>query len=275
MIRDDLRYHRPSTAEEALALLQEAGAEGVVIGGGTLVVPQMVRGERRARDVVDLRGLGIDKLTVHTDHVEIGAMVTYGTVLRAERLPGSSVLLQQLADVVTGGCQILNLGTLGGSAAHATPCSDVPAALVALGASMCAHGPDGPREIPAGEFFRDAHQTALGPGELLTGMRIPVTQASTGYVKMKAASSGWPVVTASAVLDDSAAHVTVGAAQAVPVRVDVSAFRIDGGWDGTALAAAVRDAIEDPWHDSQAPAHYRKHIAGVLARRAVERAESA
>ncbi|MFD0746137.1 FAD binding domain-containing protein [Phytohabitans flavus] len=150
MIRYDIRYHRPTTAEEASAVLLGAGAEGVVIGGGTVVVPQMVRNERRARDVVDLRGLGIDKLTVHTDHVEIGAMVTYGTVLRAERLAGSSVLLQQLAGVVTGGCQILNLGTLGGSAAYASPCLDVPGALVAVGASMCAHGPDGPREIPAG-----------------------------------------------------------------------------------------------------------------------------
>jgi CO/xanthine dehydrogenase FAD-binding subunit len=274
MIRGDVRYHRPTNAEDVSALLLESGPDAVLIGGGTIVVPQLTRNERRASDVVDLRGLGIDRIVVDDGFVDIGAMVTYSTVLRADSLPGATSLLQKLADVVTGGSQIRNLGTLGGSAAYANPSSDVPGALVALGAEMKIAGPDGQREVSAGDFFLDAHKTALGPAELLLGMRIPTSIASTGYIKIKAASSGWPVVTASAVVSATDAHVTIGAAQSVPIRIGISAFRDGDRWETDGLMAAVRSAITDPWHDSQATASYRKHVAGVMARRAVERSAS-
>lgn len=274
MIRDYLRYHRPASEQEASRLLLESGPDAAVLGGGTMLIPQLTRAERRVRDVVDLRGLGLDRLVVTDDRIEIGAMVTYGTVLRAAPLPGAARLLQQLADVVTGGSQIRNLGTLGGSAAYANPSSDVPGALVALQSTMVIAGPDGRREVAAGDFLLDAHKTALGPGELLVGIRVPAVDLSTGYVKLKAASSGWPVVTASAVVGPAQAWVTVGAAQAVPVRIDVSAMRRGDRWDAQAVMAEVRSAISDPWHDSQATAQYRKHVAGVLARRALERSAS-
>lgn len=274
MIRDDLRYHRPTTGEEASALLVEHGPDAAVLGGGTMLVPQLVRAERRAHHVIDLRGLGIDKVTVGDNRLELGAMVTYGNILRAAPLPGSTALLQKLADVVTGGSQIRNLGTLGGSASYANPSSDIPGALIALDTVMQIVGPDGRRELPAGEFFIEAFKTALGPGDLLVGMRIPVADMATGYVKIKAASSGWPVVTASALFSATSSSVTIGAAQAVPVKVDVTAFGNMNSWDSAAVADAVRAALTDPWHDSQATAAYRKHVAGVLARRALERSAS-
>ena len=271
MIRDDLTYHRPTSAGEAAELLAAHGDQATVLGGGTVLVPQLTRAERRAQHVVDLRGLGLNTVESDGDMVEVGAMVTYGAVLRTAVTGELTDLLVKAAEVVTGGCQIRNLGTLGGSAAYANPSSDVPGCLVALEADMVVAGPDGSRTVSAADFFVDAFTTALGPGEFLSAMRIRRKAASTSYVKVKAGSSGWPVVAVAATRDSDtgSVRIAIGAAQGVPVAMDVTDL-LDPSRDPQDLVGAVRDRITDPWQDEQASARYRKHVSGVLARRAIE-----
>jgi carbon-monoxide dehydrogenase medium subunit len=272
MIRTDLRYHRPSTPGEASALLAEHAGEAVVLGGGTMLLPMMHRAEITARHVVDLRGLGLDTVTEHAGHVEIGAMATYRHLLDSPLLARRVPLLPRMAGGITGGSGLRNLGTIGGSACFANPSSDVPAVLVALGATLRLHGPSGNRDVAAADFFHGAFATDLADGEFLASLHIPHRHGRTGYHKLTLCEGSWPIVTAVATVDPERerAEVTVGAALAVPVRIELSTLlRGDGGLDLGGIDALVRHRIDEPWSDVLADGAYRRDVAGVVARRAV------
>jgi carbon-monoxide dehydrogenase medium subunit len=273
MIRDAITVHRPTSLTQACALLDDIGPEATVLGGGSMLVPKLTRGERRVSALVDLRRLVLDQVDVATDYVQIGAMATYSTLLRADRLTGAAGLLRQMAQEITGGSQIRNLGTVGGSASYANPASDVPGVLVALQAQMVVRSSAGERALPAEEFFVGSYQTALHPGEILVAVRVRHHQARTAYIKVKAGGSGWPVVTAAALVDGDSAALTIGAAEAVPVRIEVP--RATLMQDSRSVMDLVRAAIRAPLEDAQGTAAYRQHVAGVLARRVLEGAEHA
>jgi carbon-monoxide dehydrogenase medium subunit len=272
MIRTALRYHRPGTPGEASALLAEHAGDAVVLGGGTMLLPMMGRAEITARHVLDLRGLGLDTITEHTGHVEIGAMATYRHLLTSPILARRVPLLPRMAAGVTGGEQIRNLGTIGGSACFANPSSDVPAVLVALGATLRLHGPAGYRDAAAADFFHGAFATDLADGEFLASLLVPHRRGRTGYHKLKLCEGSWPIVTAVATVDPERdrAEVTVGAALAVPVRIELTTLLDgDGGLDLGGIDALVRHRIDDPWSDVLADGAYRREVAGAIARRAV------
>ncbi|MEG8184035.1 hypothetical protein GZH49_36810 [Nocardia terpenica] len=272
MIRTALRYHRPDTVSAAAELLAERGGEAVVLGGGTMLLPMMQRAEIAARDVIDLRGLGLATVADHGGWLEIGAMCTYNDVLESAAVAQHAPLLTRAASGITGGEQIRNLGTLGGSACFANPASDMPAVLVALGATLRVYGAAGYREIAAADFFRDAFASALAPGEFLVAILVPHSADRYGYRKLKLSAGSWPIVTAAALGDPAGGRlaVTVGAAQAVPVRIDLSGLLDrDGRVDVGEIDALVRDRIDDPWTDVLADGAYRRAVAGAVARRAV------
>ncbi|OLT06584.1 hypothetical protein BJF90_16065 [Pseudonocardia sp. CNS-004] len=272
MIRTDLRYHRPGTPREAGALLAGHAGDAVVLGGGTVLLPMMGRAEITARHVVDLRGLGLDAITEHAGHVEIGAMATYRHLYTSPVLARRVPLLSRMAVGITGGEQIRNLGTIGGSACFANPSSEVPAVLVALGATLRLHGPAGYRDVAAAGFFGGAFATDLADGEFLASLLVPHQQGRTGYHKLKLCEGSWPIVTAVATADPErdGAAVTVGAAQAVPARIELTALLSgDGGLDLGSVDALVRRQIDDPWSDVLADGTYRREVAGAVVRRAV------
>ena len=261
MIRSRLAYHAPASLSEASDTL--AGGDAAVLAGGTWLVPLMTRGERSPGGVVDLRGLGLGGITEDGGGVRIGAMATYSDLIASDAVRRRLPLLWTAAAGITGGAQIRNLGTIGGSACFATPSSDMPACLVALGAVLHVHGPSGEREIPAPAFFLDAFRTALAGDELVTELTIPAQAGPGGYCKFKLCEGSWPIVTAAAVGGRERPSVTVGGAQRVPLRIEA-----DGG--PVELAALVAERLAEPWDDELAPAAYRRSIAPVIARRALE-----
>jgi aerobic carbon-monoxide dehydrogenase medium subunit len=272
VIRTDLRYHRPGTPGEASALLAVHAGEGVVLGGGTMLLPMMRRAEITARHVVDLRGLGLDTVTEHAGHVEIGAMATYRHLHTSPVLARTVPLLTRMAVGITGGGQIHNLGTIGGSACFANPSSEVPAVLVALGATLRLHGQAGYRDVAAADFFHGAFATDLADGEFLDSLLVPHRHGRIGYHKLKLCEGSWPIVTAVATVDPEreGAVVTVGAALAVPARIELTTL-LDGagGLDSGGIDALVRRRIDDPWSDVLADGTYRREVAGAVVRRAV------
>lgn len=278
MIRTRLTYHSPSQIEEACALLGEHGDDATVLGGGTMLVPIMVRGERSASHVVDLRRLGLTQITPRDGEVEIGAKATYADVLSSTALRDRAPLLPMAAAGITGGAQIRNVGTIGGSASYANPSSDVPACLVALGARMRVHGPSGAREVSAEQFFVDAFRSDLGRGEILTAIVIPEVAGSAGYYKLKLCESSWPIATAAAIVDNGrkAASVTLGGVCRTPLRIGIGSL-LDG--EGRVhvtdqdLDDLVREQLDELWEDELAPASYRRDVAAVVARRALEQSE--
>jgi carbon-monoxide dehydrogenase medium subunit len=276
MIRTRLTHHAPTEIADACALLAEHGEDAAVVGGGTMLVPQMVRGERTVHHAVDLRRLGLHRIALRDGEVAVGAMATYTDVAASAELAEHAALLPIAAAGITGGAQIRNQGTIGGSACYANPASDVPAVLVALRARMQVHGPDGTREVAAEAFFVDAFSSALRRGELLAAVVIPAQTGRVGYEKIKLSESSWPIATAAAVVGDGAEPaVTLGGVARTPLRLDVGAL-VDG--DGTlgdadALEALVRERLTEPWEDELAPGSYRRDIAGAVARRSLIKAK--
>jgi CO/xanthine dehydrogenase FAD-binding subunit len=277
MIRSLLTHHAPERLDAAAALLAEHHGSAAVLGGGTVLLPAMVRGERMHRHVVDLRKLGLTGIRIEDGWAEIGAMTTYSELLADARLTGTAALLPKAAAGITGGAQLRNQGTVGGSAAYANPASDIPGCLVGAGAVLRLHGPDGQRDTPAAEFFRGAFSTALAAGEMVTALRLPLRPARTGYYKLKLAESSWPIATAAARVEVSAdgviaAEVTLGAVSAAPITIDVSTLIRTTSLpvDDREFDELVRSRITEPWEDELAPASYRRDVAGVVARRALQ-----
>ncbi|WP_158885864.1 FAD binding domain-containing protein [Amycolatopsis anabasis] len=190
----------PAALAAASELLSEYAGEAAVLGGGTVLLPMMHRAEITARHVVDLRGLGLDTVTEHAGHVEIGAMATYRDLLASPVLARRAPLLPRMAAGVTGGDQVRNLGTIGGSACFANPSSDVPAVLVALGVTLRVHGTSGYRDVAAADFFRGAFTTDLADGEFLASLLVPHRPGRNGYHKLKLCEGSWPIVTAVATI---------------------------------------------------------------------------
>jgi carbon-monoxide dehydrogenase medium subunit len=278
VIRTRLRYHRPSSDDEASELLARHEGDVAVLGGGTWLLPLMGRGEIAVANVVDLRGVGLQTIRVSANHVEVGAMATYEDVLASAELAAAVPLLANMAAGVTGGRQLRNQATLVGSACYANPSSEAPAVLVALDATLRLHGPSGARDLPAAEFFQEAFVTALRPGEFVSSFTVARRDMRSGYVKVKISAGSWPVATAAALLDRATgeASVTVGAVEGRPLRLELSPLSDGNGRLRTEeVAALVSSRVTDPWGDVLASPEYRREVAGVVARRAAEQLQEA
>lgn len=276
MIRTELAYHAPEQRAEACSLLAEHGDSAAVLGGGTMLLPAMGRGERTHQHVVDLRRLGLSGVTATEQSMEIGALTTYSSILASD-LDGVAALVRLASNGITGGKQLRNQGTVGGSACYANPASDVPGVLVAAAARLVLEGADGTREVPASEFYTDAFVTTCRPGEYLSVIRLARRPVRVGYYKLKLSESSWPIATGSAVVEVAdgrvaSATVTIGGVCATPFTVDVAELLDDSGalrGDDRALDELLNGRMGDLWHDELAPASYRKSVAGVVARRAL------
>lgn len=270
MIARPFRHERPTDLDAALAVLADAGTGARVLGGGTLLVPEMVAGECAPTHVLDLGRLGLDPVRLEGGDVVLAATATYADVLVHPAVAAEAPLLAAMAAGVTGGVQLLNAATLAGSACQAAPGSDAPGTLVALDARMRLASTAGVREVAAQDFFVDAFRTALQPHELLLEIAVPCTGGrSSGYVKLKHSASSWPIATSACLLsvDGSRVRVAIGAAGPVPVVLETDAE------PGAAFVAAeVASLLEVTWDDVLADAAYRRRVAPVAARRALEKA---
>jgi carbon-monoxide dehydrogenase medium subunit len=181
--------------------------------------------------------------------------------------------------LLIGDPQVWHRGTIGGSLAHGDPASDLPAVLLALDAELAVHDPGGERPVPAEEFFHGVFQTALGPQDVLTEIRVPkLGPAGWSYVKFTRRSQDWATVGVAAVvrrpngtIEDAA--ITLTNMGPTPVRVRSAEESLRAASDVPAAAAAV-GAESDPPSDTSGSADYRRHLATVLARRALEEAIS-
>lgn len=249
-----------AAAVEALA----AGTKPLVVGGGTLCVPALVRGEIVPTDVVDLGRAGLDTI-IDGPEVEIGALVSYQQLITSPVVRRALPLLNRLASGITGGVQIRHQGTLVGALCAARPQSDAPTAAVALRAEVLVRSATGTRTVPAERFLAGPMTPDLAPDELVVGVRIPACPDGTGYVKHKFAESSWPVVTAAAV----PGRVVLGGVAGTPQVVPLPA--------GTTVRAAVGEhlaalPVEHRWTDLRAPWEYRRRVAPEIAARAVAQA---
>jgi carbon-monoxide dehydrogenase medium subunit len=264
MLLREVEYARPASVEDALRLLSEHDGARALAGGQTLI--NVMKARAASPDVLvdlnrleDLRGIdlgGDGTLTV-------GAMATYTEIVESAEARARPILgevCNQIADV-----QVRNRGTIGGNVCSNDPTNHLPPLLVALGATMTIVGADGERQVPAQEFFLGVYMTAVGTGELLTRIAIPPGR-NDGFASVPIGRDGTCIVNAAASLDGGAVRIAIGCVDAVPVVVAPSST------DAGAVRDAVRGANLDPPSDVHASADYRRHLAEVLAVRAVEQA---
>jgi aerobic carbon-monoxide dehydrogenase medium subunit len=263
MLLREVEYARPASVEDAVRLLAEHDGARPLAGGQTLI--NVMKARAASPDVlVDLNGLdelkGIELGPDGT--LELGAMATYSEIMASAEARARPILAEvcaQIADV-----QVRNRGTIGGNVCSNDPTNHLPPLMVALGATMYIASPTGERTVPAEEFFLGVYMTAAGPGELLTKITVPPGK-SDGFASVPIGRDGTCIVSAAASVN-GAARVAIGCVDAIPVLL-----RSDSA-EGDAVREAVRGASLEPPSDVHASAEYRRHLAEVVAVRAVAQA---
>ena len=207
------------------------------------------------------------------DHVAIGALTRHHDLEHSDVLAASAPILRHAAGQV-GDPQVRHRGTIGGSIAHGDPASDLPAVLIALRATMVVLGRDGTREVSVDDFFTGFLETALAADEVLTEIRVPkVGGAGWSFQKFHRRAMDWAIVGVACVRTNGSAGIGLVNMGATPLRATASEAAVAGG-GSAADAAAVADEGTTPTADLNASVDYRRHLARVLVRRALEEASA-
>jgi carbon-monoxide dehydrogenase medium subunit len=270
MIPARFEYEVAESVDHAVELLGSAG-EAKLLAGGHSLLPLMKLRFARPDLLVDVGRLG-ELRYVRDD----GAAIAIGALTRHAEVATDSALLDECPIVAfiagqIGDPQVRHRGTIGGSIAHGDPASDLPAALLALDAEVVARGPGGERTIAAADFFRGYYETALGPQDVLTEIRVPkLPDAGWAYVKSARRAQDWATVAVAAVVDGGA-RVGLTNMGATALRARGVEEALAGGADA---AAAAERADEDtsPPSDVNGSADYRRALVRTLTRRALEEA---
>lgn len=278
MIPASFDYVAPTTVEEALAVLAEHGDEAKVLAGGQSLLPVLRMRLNAPEVVVDISGIASLKgITDTGDAIRIGAATTYQEVLDSDLVREHLRLLHQAVSEVADP-QIRHRGTLCGALAHADPAGDVGAPVLALDGRMVVQGPGGERTVPGEEFFVDLFETAVGDGELLIAVEIPKhTGWGSHYEKFVRVSHQWAILGIAAAVRSEGG--VIAEARVGLTNMGSTPLRARAVEEALVGRPATEEAIGEicarvgegtnPPSDLNGQADYRRHVAGVLTRRAV------
>jgi carbon-monoxide dehydrogenase medium subunit len=264
----EIGYARPGTLAEALELLASNEGARALAGGQTLVNVMKARAAS-PEAVVDLGKLeelrGIELGSDGT--LEIGSMTTYTDIVESAEARARPILAEVCAQIAD--LQVRNRGTIGGNICANDPTNHLPPLLVALDAAMTIASREGERTVSADDFFLGVYMTAAGSGEVLTKITVPPGRKD-GFAAVTIGRDGTCIVSAAASLERGT-RLVLGCVDAVPFRATDVESKLNGD-----VRAAVRGlgATLDPPSDVHAPADYRRHLAEVVAARALEQARS-
>ena len=272
MIPAPFEYVRAGTAEEAIALLTEHGEDAKLLAGGHSLLPLMKLRLATPSVLIDVGRVRTLSYIEERDggEIAIGALTRHRELETSALLREHVPLLAHTAHQV-GDPQVRHRGTFGGTLAHGDPASDLPAAALALGATLVVEGPAGRRTIPATDFFMSFLETALAPDEMLVEIRVPkVTGAGWSFQKFNRRAQDWAIVGVAAVLGATpgVALVNMGS---TPIRAGAVEAALARGAGPADAAEHAADEAEPP-SDTNASSEYRRALATVLVRRALEEA---
>jgi aerobic carbon-monoxide dehydrogenase medium subunit len=270
-------YEVADDVEHALRLLGKDG-DAKLLAGGHSLIPAMRLRLARPSLLVDVGRLS-DLAYVR----DAGTTLAIGALTRHKALRDDSLLREHCPIVsetagLIGDSQVRHRGTIGGSLAHGDPASDLPAVALALGAEMVIRGTGGDRRVPAAEFFTGVFQTAVGPQEMLVEIHVPKLAQSTGwsYLKFTRRAQDWATVGVAALVHRDNGNLVGGSIgltnmAGTPVRAKAAEDALAGGASPAEAAEQMAEGTEPP-EDTSASAEFRKHLARVLGRRALEEA---
>jgi aerobic carbon-monoxide dehydrogenase medium subunit len=280
VIPAEFEYAAPDNLDEAIRLLSEGGEDAKPLAGGHSLIPLMKLRLAAPSLLVDLRRVpGLHGIQKEDGTWRIGSLCRHAELQVKDELGAVARAASLIADQ-----QVRNRGTIGGSLVHGDPAADLPAVMLAAEAEFTLQGSGGQRAVAAGEFFQDYLTTAISPGEVLTEVRMPALDGwSYGYQKFARRSEDWAMVGVCALVkkagDGSCEDVRVGLTHmgSTPLRASAVEEALRGqALDGDTLARASEQAAEgtDPPADLNATPDYKRHLARVLCRRALEQAAS-
>jgi len=285
MIPAQFDYQAPKTLDEAVALLAQHRDEAKILAGGHSLIPAMKLRLVQPQLLVDVSRIkDLSYIREESDQILIGAMTTHYQIESSSVLRQICPLLPECASHI-GDVQVRNKGTIGGSLAHSDPAGDWPAVINALGAELVVVGSVGERAIKANDFFIDLLTTALGPSEILREIRIKKPQGRFGqsYQKVHHPASGFAVVGVAVTLNlgpngscESAGVGVTGVGSKAYRATAVEAALTGRPLDEQTIATAASHACDgiDANSDLYASGEYRRHLAQVYARRAIQAAAS-
>jgi carbon-monoxide dehydrogenase medium subunit len=275
VIPAEFDYVAPGSLDEAMSALAEGGEDAKVLAGGHSLIPLMKLRLAAPSLLVDLRRVG-ELRGVSAD----GDVIRFGAMTRHHDVASGNFGLVAAAAATIADQQVRNMGTIGGTLAHGDPASDLPAVLLAAEGSVTIRSSGGDREVAAADFFEDYLTTAVGDGEILTSVSFPkLSGYGYGYQKFNRRQEDWAMVAVCALVkkagDGTIEDVRVGLTHmgSTPLRATAveDALR---GQSVEAIASASENAAEgtEPPADLNASADYKRHLARVLCKRALESA---
>jgi len=282
MIPAAFNYHRPESIEGVVSILARHGDQARVIAGGHSLIPVM---KQRLTDIAhlvdlagvdDLKGIGIEE-----DTVTIGAMTTQHELIGDDRLAAVAPIIRE-ASLQIADPQVRYLGTIGGNVANGDPANDMPGLMQALDAGYHLAGPRGTRTVAARNFYEAAYFTAREEDEILTSISFSAPKCGYAYEKQKRKIGDYATAAAAVLLTlengtCKAAAVALTNLADVPVYcADAVDILVDSSLDDATIGAAVTVAVNasDPAPDTRGPVDFKKHVAAVIVKKAIENARS-
>jgi aerobic carbon-monoxide dehydrogenase medium subunit len=267
MLLREVEYARPETVDEAVRLLSSREDARALAGGQSLVnvmktrvaAPELVVDLNRIRELRAIEtGAGGELI--------LGAMATYDELIRSDAVRAARPILADVSLTIAD-VQVRNRGTVGGNLCVNDPTNHLPPVMATVGATMTIRSLESERVVSADEFFQGVYMTAVEPGEMLTRVTVPALAAGEGdgWAAVTLGKEGTGIVNVHATVREGQARIAIGCVAGVPVVVTAAA-------DEVSVRRAVAEAELDPPDDVHASADYRRHLAQVLAARAVAQA---
>jgi carbon-monoxide dehydrogenase medium subunit len=282
MLPARFEYHRPSTLDEALALLAEHGDDAKVLAGGQSLIPLMKYRFSSVGHLIDVNRIdGLDGIAETGGTLRIGAMVRHNQLVASDVIaagyPTIAAAAPQIADPL-----VRNLGTIGGSLAHADPSGDLGSVMLAMNGSVVLRKTGGEREVPVKDFIVGTFQTSIEPDEILTEVRVPTPTARSGgaYLKLERKVGDFATVAAAVCLtleNGSIGTTGIGLTSVglSNIKAEAAEAALQGASPGDeAFAEAGRLAAEasSPAADVRGSEAYKRHMVDVYVRRGLARA---
>ena len=273
-------YEVAESVDHAIQLLGQHGEDSKLIAGGHSLIPIMRLRLAAPSVLIDLDRLeDLRYVRDEGDHLAIGALTRHRDVHNNELVQEHCGIVGYTAGLL-GDPSVQHRGTIGGTLAHGDPAGDMPAVISALEGTLVIQGPNGERTVPASDFFQDYLFTDLEPDEVVTEVRVPKLDQNTvwSYKKFSRRSQDWAIVGVAAVVEKSngnidSARIGLTSMGSTPIRASTVEEALSGASpDGIAEAADSAAEGTAPSSDDAASAEFRKHLARVWTRRAVEEA---
>ena len=282
MIPAAFDYYRPTDLAGVIALLEEHGDDARVMAGGHSLIPMMKLRMAEVPHLIDLQDVqGLSGITIDAGRIRIGAMVTQSEIINSADLGNAAPILREAALQIADP-QVRYMGTVGGNVANGDPGNDMPGLMQCLNAEFTLFGPDGERSVAAREFYEAAYMTAREDEEVLTSVSFDSPAGGYAYEKQKRKIGDYATAAAAVQIVKSgdqvaSASIAMTNLSDTPVWSQAAGDALTGtSCDADAVKAAVAAMLNDidPTEDNRGPVAFKRHAAGIVLTRAIERAWS-